>query len=526
MTRGAGKTDAGFVCDEAGTSGSGSVPGLMEPPPLSFIAQRAWYPWLIVGIACAGAFIAQLDASIVQLALPALAVEFHTTVNQVSWVPIAYLLALAALLPVFGRLCEMWGRKLLYVTGFLLFTIASALCGLSPGLDWLVGARLLQGVGGAMLAANSIAIMTAAVGPSGRARALGWFAAAQAIGLSAGPPIGGVLLSTLGWRWIFWVTVPIGGVVSAIGLVVLPQSAGLVAGKRFDWLGAMLLVPALVGVVLLLNQGAVWNAGAMVLTGCVTVVLLAALCRHELRSASPLVTLRAFASMGFGCGVIGVLLSAALLYGMFFIVSFGLVRGYHRPVEMAGLRLALIPIVIGLVAPFSGGLAERFGARRVSAAGMVLCVASLMSLAVIATAHQAQVAIGAFAFALFGAGLGLFITPNNHRTLNAAPADLTGESGAVVNLMRVLGGCLGVASASSVLTWELGRMTGGHSDWAIFEGRPLLEAVESGFLLLLGYAVVAGVAAAVPAGARVVAVERPGVVDGGRQSAGSPLSRG
>lgn len=474
-------------------SANGTPLRLLEPRPLSFVARQAWYPWLVVGIACMGAFIAQLDASIVQLALPALTVEFETTLNQVSWVPIAYLLTLAALLPVFGRLCEMWGRKLLYVLGFLLFTVASALCGLAESLSWLVAARLLQGVGGAMLAANSIAIMTAAVGQSGRARALGWFAAAQAIGLSAGPPIGGLLLSTLGWRWIFWVTVPIGGTVTAIGLLLLPQSTGLVKGRKFDWLGAMLLVPALVGVVLLLNEGTAWGftSPAMLLTGCVTVVLLMLLCRHELRTASPLVTLRAFTSPAFACGVIGVLLSAALLYGIFFIISFGLVRGYHRPVEMAGLRLALIPIAIGFVAPFSGTLAERFGARFIGVAGMALCIVSLAILSVIATAHQPQVVVGAVAFALFGIGLGLFISPNNHRTLNAAPAGLSGESGAVVNLMRVLGGCLGVASASTVLTSEIQRMTGNHSDWAIFEGRPLLEAVESGFLLLLGYALVA-----------------------------------
>jgi EmrB/QacA subfamily drug resistance transporter len=485
-------------------------PRLVEPPPLSFVSRRAWYPWLVVGIACAGAFIAQLDASIVQLALPALAVEFQTTPSQVSWVSIAYLLTLAALLPVFGRLCEMWGRKLLYTLGFLLFTIASALCGLADSLGWLVAARLLQGVGGAMLAANSIAIMTAAVGQGGRARALGWFAAAQAIGLSAGPPIGGLLLSTLGWRWIFWVTVPIGGAITALGFLSLPQSTVLAAGKTFDWLGAMLLIPASVGVVLLLNQGSAWGFASppMLLTGCATAVLLILLCRHELQTASPLITLRAFASPGFACGVIGVLLSAALLYGIFFIVSFGLVRGYHRPVEMAGLRLALIPIVIGCVAPFSGTLAERFGARAVGVAGMALCVASLAILAIIATAHQAQVVLGATAFALFGVGLGLFITPNNHRTLNAAPADVSGESGALVNLTRVLGGCLGVASASTVLTWEIQRMTGNHSDWAIFEGRPLLEAVESGFLLLIGYALVAG-------SLSLIRAKRAAVADGG-----------
>ncbi len=172
----------------------------IEPSPVEFVARRSWYPWLVVGVACMGAFMAQLDASIVQLALPFLSVEFQTSVNAVSWVAIAYLLALAAFLPVFGRLCAMFGRKLFYVGGFLLFSVATALCGLADSLTSLVIARVLQGIGGAMLASNSIAIVLSAVGPTRRARALGYFATAQAIGLSVGPPIGGLLLSTWGWR--------------------------------------------------------------------------------------------------------------------------------------------------------------------------------------------------------------------------------------------------------------------------------------------------------------------------------------
>jgi len=125
---------------------------LIETPPLPIVARQSWYPWLIVGVCSAGAFIAQLDASIVQLTLPALAVEFQTSLVAVSWVSIAYLLALAAFLPVFGRLCEMFGRKLLYVLGFLLFSVSSALCGFAHDLTELVLARILQGIGGAMLA--------------------------------------------------------------------------------------------------------------------------------------------------------------------------------------------------------------------------------------------------------------------------------------------------------------------------------------------------------------------------------------
>lgn len=465
----------------------------IEPPPMALLARQSWYPWLIVGVTCTGAFIAQLDASIVQLALPFLAVDFQTSLTAVSWVPLAYLLALAAFLPVFGRLCEMFGRKLLYVGGYLVFTIASALCGLAGDLTWLVAARVLQGIGGAMLAANSIAILVGAAGQSRRARALGYFAAAQAIGLSAGPPIGGLLLSTLGWRWVFWVTLPIGCAAIIAGLLVLPQTTGLAGDRKFDWLGALLLVPAVAGLLLALNQVTAWGLAspAVIVAAGVTAVLVAVLVWHELRYSAPLVDLRIFRSPIFACGIGGAVLSAALLYGMFFIMSFGLIRGYHRPVDMAGLRLAVIPIMIGIVAPFSGTIAEKAGPRLLGAAGMALCIVSLLILSIIATEHQADIVMGAIGLALFGAGLGLFITPNNHRTMNAAPANLSGEAGALLNLMRVLGSSLGVASASAMLSWQTQVSAGGHSSWAIFEGRPLLEAVESGFAMLIGFAVVA-----------------------------------
>jgi len=170
-----------------------------EPPPAGFIARLSYYPWLIVGVTCIGAFMGQLDASIVQLALPTLGRVFDTSLESVSWVALGYLIAFASFLPIFGQLCEMFGRKLLYLIGFLLFTAASALCGFAPDLVSLTAFRILQGVGGAMLGATSMSLLIKATDQSRRARALGVFAGAQAIGVSAGPAVGGFLIGTLGW---------------------------------------------------------------------------------------------------------------------------------------------------------------------------------------------------------------------------------------------------------------------------------------------------------------------------------------
>ena len=181
-----------------------------EPAPLQFVTRRSWYPWLVVGVTCIGGFIGQLDASIVQLALPTFEQQFDANLDAVSWVAIAYLLAFASALPVFARWSEIKGRKLLYLAGYAIFTLASALCGTVSDLRLLIAFRVLQGIGGALLGANSITILVKAAGPGRRGRAMGLFAAAQAVGISAGPVIGGLLLERLGWRWIFLVSVPCG----------------------------------------------------------------------------------------------------------------------------------------------------------------------------------------------------------------------------------------------------------------------------------------------------------------------------
>src|SRR5499433_3448790 len=144
-----------------------------EPPPARIVARLTSYRWFVVGTVCVGAFMGQVDSSIAQMLLPRLEVEFGARLSTVSWVAVAYLLAMAAFLPIFGRLADMVGRKLLYTGGFLLFTVGSALCGLAENLPVLIGFRVIQGIGASLLSANSVAIVVAAAGGARRGRALG-----------------------------------------------------------------------------------------------------------------------------------------------------------------------------------------------------------------------------------------------------------------------------------------------------------------------------------------------------------------
>jgi EmrB/QacA subfamily drug resistance transporter len=466
----------------------------LEPPPLAYFTGKPWHLWLVVGLVCIGAFIGQLDATIVQLALPTLGKTFAVSVEAVSWVSLAYLVAFASFLPIFGRLCEMFGRKSLYLIGYVVFVVASTMCGFASDLPSLIAFRVLQGIGGSLLGANSISILVKTVDQDRRGRALGIFAAAQAIGMSMGPAVGGVVLGTVGWHWVFWISVPFGVVATVMGWLVLPQTGAIDTEGGFDLLGAFLLAPALVLLVLALNQVSVWGLAspALALSLAGSAMLMVFLVRQERASAAPLVELRLFRTPAFSAGVVAVVLGYAMLYGMFFLMSFALEHGYGDSPAAAGFRMAVIPVALGITAPFSGTLSDRMGARLLSAGGMAICLVALVILAITAANPGMSRLIGSAAFAIFGIGLGVFIAPSNHATLEAAPASLSGEAGSLLNLMRVLGTSLGVASASSTLSWRLAVTTGAHGGWIPFAGHPLLAAVEGSLAMLAVMAIVAG----------------------------------
>src|SRR3954467_12250819 len=230
-----------------------------EPPPAASIARLPSYWLFVIGTVCIGAFMGQVDSSIAQLLLPKLELEFNARLSTVSWVAVSYLLAMAAFLPIFGRLADMMGRKLLYTGGFLLFVVGSALCGLAPNLSVLIAFRVLQGIGAALLSSNSVAIVVAAAGEELRGRALGIQAAAQAVGLSAGPAIGGLVLDVLDWRWVSWINVPVGLMGNGMGGLGRQSNKNLPQDARFDWPGAVLIVPALTALLAVLNEGYAWG---------------------------------------------------------------------------------------------------------------------------------------------------------------------------------------------------------------------------------------------------------------------------
>jgi MFS family permease len=223
------------------------------------------------------------------------------------------------------------------------------------------------------------------------------------------------------------------------------------------------------------------------------IVLIVLFARHEGGAQSPLVDLALLKAPVFLGGALACALSYAMLYGMFFLASFALVRGYEDSPTIAGLKLAIVPISIGIVAPIAGALADWMGARFLSVAGMAICFAALIALTVVVMAPTPNLWAGFLGLVAFGIGLGVFIAPNNHATINSVPANFSGVAGAMLNLTRILGTVAGVASASAVLSWQLQVARGSNERrLAAFSPHHFVEAVAGGLIMLAAFALIAG----------------------------------
>ncbi|MHB1488339.1 MAG: DHA2 family efflux MFS transporter permease subunit, partial [Acidimicrobiales bacterium] len=414
---------------------------LVEPRRPAFIRDSPRAAWLVVGTVCIGAFMGQLDASIVTLAFPTLQHDFGSSLGSVQWVGLSYLLVLIGFLTAVGRTADMVGRKLLYTYGFVIFIVGSILCGVAPTLGVLVVFRVVQGFGAAMLQANSVAIIVNAMPRDKLGRAIGVQGAAQALGLALGPAVGGLLIGLGGWRLIFFVNVPAGVLGAVLGWFLIPRSRYLTARVRFDWLGLGLFVPGVCALLLAVSYGNTlgWGSPRIIGLFVVTVALGSGFLRRERRVAAPMLDLKLFSRVPFSAGIASGLLSYLVLFGVLFVVPYLLERADGASPSRAGLELMVMPLGLGLVAPVAGRLADRLGARPLTVAGMLVTAVMLVLLSF----THAHLGFFLVELALHGAGLGAFTPPNNAAIMGSAPPKQSGMASGVLNMTRGFGTSLG-----------------------------------------------------------------------------------
>ena len=433
-----------------------------EAPRPAVVRESRLAPWLAVGVVCFGAFMGQLDASIVTITFPAMEHDFTVPVAAVQWVSLVYLLGLIALLAPAGRLGDAAGRKLVYTYGFAVFTVASAACGLAPSLGVLVCLRLVQATGAAMLQANSVALVTTSA-PRDRIRfALGVQAAAQAIGLALGPTLGGLLTSTVGWRAVYWVNVPVGLTAIVAGRYLLPRTRHLAAPGKFDWPGTLLLVAWTSALLLVLSVASGlslpgWLVALLAATGLAGAVAFAV---REARARHPLIPVPLLRSAPLALALAGAACGYLVLFGPLVLIP-QLLLSPDGSVARTGLLLSALPLGFGLAALTGDAVLPRsWGNRPRGFAGSVLTCAAMCAGIGIPITEVTVVPL----LVLAGLGLGLFVPANNAAIMRGSADSSASLLGGLVSMARGIGTTFGIALMALAL--RLGSPAGHDHGYA------------------------------------------------------------
>jgi len=459
-----------------------------------------------------GAFMASLDSSILTVSLPTISRELHTGVALMLWIMMGYTVMITALLLPFGRLADLHGRVRFYGIGFIVFTVSSALCGFAPTGDLLLVGRLIQGVGSALLWSNSTAILTDAFPKSGRGFALGINQVAALSGSVGGLLLGGVITATLGWRWIFFVNLPIGTFGALWTFLALREIANVDRGERFDWSGMAFFVAGILLLLLGLTeviQGQPQEVPWLMGTGA---AVLAVFIGVETRAPSPMIDLRLFKNRLFAFGNLSLLLNALARGALMFLMTFAF-QGFDGDSPLAaGFKMLPLSLAIIVVGPIAGRLSDRMGSRELSSGGLLVTAVSLVILARSGLSAYPVVAVG---LALAGIGNGLFNSPNTSAVMGAVPPDRRGVAASTRTLLfntgqlfsmsisfAILAGVMGSAQLSGFLAGaDVTAAASGHAAFAhglseAFTVSAILSVVAAGLSALRGHGQSARTAAA------------------------------
>jgi EmrB/QacA subfamily drug resistance transporter len=432
--------------------------GHLETPPEGVDYSRKWFVLIAIAMAI---FLGTVDGSIVNVALPTLVDEFDTTFGVAQWVVLAYLLTQTTLTLMFGRLGDMIGKKPIFTAGFSVFTIGSVLAGFSPTIELLIAARVVQALGASMIFALGFAITTEAFPPSERGKALGINGTTVSLGIMAGPIIGGMILETTDWRWIFFVNLPIGiiGTITAIKFVPNTKPKGK---QRFDFLGAGAFFVSLLTLLLALTMGQSMGFTEPLIIGmfAVSIVALAAFIAVERRVSQPMLNLALFKNRDLTVNLVTGFIGFFALSGMILLLPFYLTDVIGLSPRGIGFVLGAIPITMGIVAPLSGTLSDRIGSRPVTVAGLAL-MAIAYGIAGFwlegATTSLIVVIVGL----IIGLGFGIFQSPNNSAILGSVPHDQLGVTSGMLTINRTTASVTGIAVLGALWAARTAAYAGG-----------------------------------------------------------------
>jgi EmrB/QacA subfamily drug resistance transporter len=449
---------------------------------------------------CLGQFMSALDSRSVIVALPTISIYFNSSLAVVQWIPLAYQLTVIGFVLSLARLGDMLGRKKIYGLGFLLLTLGSACCGLSTGLWQLIAFRVLAGVGGATVMGNGRAIVSTVYAQEGRGQALGLTSMAFHLGYITGPSLGGLLIDTVGWRWIFFVNLPVALAAAFMAWKVLPEPASDREKYSIDTMGMVTLLLTGVSLILGLQQIAKSGVSLFAIAAFLAAAIFLGLLLHfERRSPAPLLDLSLFRVRMLTAGVLSNLFVVTSHSSTFFLLPFYLQGILHFSPTQVGVTIIFFSLVIVFLAPLGGWLGDRLGSRVLTTAGSVLTVISMLALSRLGSdAGHAAVMIPLM---ILGLGWSLFQAPNLSAIFSAVGARYVGAVSGISLTSANIANAMGVAVGSMLFLRALnyfglsGSVVPPYTQWA--ESPELfISAFRSSWLIIAGLPAIAIVTSA------------------------------
>lgn len=410
--------------------------------------------WLIHSTTILGVFMSTLDASIVNIAMPEITAYFHTTLNNVEWVVMVYLLLISSLLLTYGRIGDMYGHRPVFVSGFAIFTIASLFNSLAVNIWMLIAARALQALGAGAILAVVQAIIADTFSPSERGKAIGLNAMFVSLGLATGPALGGFLVQTYGWQSIFIINLPIGILGTFWAWRILPRKDK--KPQKFDFGGAITIFINLSAFLLALSHGQAWgwNSAIVISLLFTAIVSLGLFIYIEIKCKYPMFNFNLFRNRVFLASNFSAMINYLTQYTVTFLLPFYLVSFLALPAKISGYLMSIFPLTMMLTSPVAGTLSDRFGSRILTSLGMAVICSGIMILSHTENFSYLIIAAG---LALVGIGTGLFLAPNNNAIMGSVPKSQIGIASGMLALMRNVGQVLGVAISGAVFSVQLAR---------------------------------------------------------------------
>jgi EmrB/QacA subfamily drug resistance transporter len=419
-------------------------------------------------------FVFPFMASAVNIALPSLGKELSLDAVTLGWIATAYLLSSAALLVPFGRIADIYGRKRVFACGIGIFTFSSLLSGLANSATMLIAWRVLQGIGGAMLAGTAVALLTTVFPANERGKVLGTIVAAAYLGLSLGPVLGGVLTQHLGWRSIFLIGALLGLLVLGVVLWKLKGEWTGAKGERFDFAGSVIYVLGLVALVYGFTLLPAMSGAGLIIGG--TIGLLA-FTRWETRTRSPVLDISLFInSKAFTFSNLAALINYSATFAVTFLISLYLqyMKGFNP--QNAGLILVAMPAVQAIFSPLTGRLSDRIEPRLIASAGMVLNTVGLILFIFLNEETSLKLIIGNLI--LIGFGFALFVSPNTNAVMSSAPKTAYGVASAMLATMRQVGMVLSMGVAMLMFALYVGRVQITPEYYSLFQ-----QSMKTSFII-------------------------------------------